>query len=91
MIRTAEYNEIFDIAKAKLSVKYAGANIPTSSAFEEDAFIVLDAAVVEWNSTRAEENVISHSSLVSCKSIGHNDLVGVAEMRLTRSVCNRCG
>lgn len=56
MIRTAEYNEIFDIAKAKLSAKYAGANIPTSSAFEEDAFNILDAAVAEWNITHAEDN-----------------------------------
>ena len=56
MIRTAEYNEIFDIAKAKLSAKYTGANIPTSSAFEEDAFSVLDAAVAEWNSARTEDN-----------------------------------
>lgn len=56
MIRTAEYNEIFNIAKAKLSAKYTVSNIPTSSAFEEDAFNVLATAVVEWNSTRPEEN-----------------------------------
>ena len=39
MIRTAEYNEIFNIAKSKLSTKYTGTNIPTSTAFEEDAFV----------------------------------------------------
>ncbi len=56
MIRTAEYREIFDKAESKLSTKYTGTNIPTSSAFEEDAFNVLDAAVAEWNSTRTEEH-----------------------------------
>ncbi|MGM9601809.1 MAG: hypothetical protein ACI3W5_09575 [Faecousia sp.] len=56
MIRTAEYNEIFDIAKSKLSAKYTGTNIPTSTAFEEDGFNVLEDSVAEWNNTRPEEN-----------------------------------
>ena len=56
MIRTAEYNEIFNIAKSKLSTKYTGTNIPTSTAFEEDAFCVLEEAVDEWNSMRTEEH-----------------------------------
>ena len=41
--------------------------------------------------TGAEENILAHLALEAREGVGHNDLVGVAEMRLTRSVCNRCG
>ena len=35
---------------------------------------------------RAEENVLSAGALISCNRIGHDDLIGIAEVRLARCV-----
>lgn len=61
MIRTREYNEIFEITKRNLKLKYAGNPVPSSDSFETDVFVLLEESVAEWNSTRsaADQLIIS--------------------------------
>lgn len=59
MIRTAEYNEIFEITKRNLKSKYTGNPVPSSDSFEIDVFVVLEESVAEWNSNRSAADQIN--------------------------------
>ena len=74
--------DLFDLARDTVNV-LLGSDVCRSGKI----FYLLSVLV----GTGAEENVISHSSFVSCDSVGGNNLVGVTEVRLLGSVCNSCG
>ena len=55
------------------------------SLFSSEIFYFLTVLV----STRTEEYVVSSLLFISCDSIRHYNLVGITEVRLTRSICDR--